>query len=227
MSILGGAFFIMAFLPGELMMTAPFETIPGMMGKAHAALHSIDPKSVIQSLREHGFDTRRYRLDGRLDSLNERAEKYYWLHEGIAWLMETRPPEPERLAICHGDFHPMNILVRDGQVTGILDWPGFIIADPVLDVANTIVLTTISAKHLLSLSEWKVAVEMYLDAYRAQRYLDPRYLEYYRTRRCIHALIDGADGQKVWQHPLIVQDLTEYVHNTTGIRIIPDKKGLP
>ena len=66
----------------------------------------------------------------------------------IDWLLENRPPEPERLAVCHGDFHPLNILVQDGIVTGVLDWPGFIIADPALDIANTIVLSTIPFKHI-------------------------------------------------------------------------------
>ncbi len=42
-SILGGAFFIMDFLSGKLMITAPVETIPGILGKAHVALHRIDP----------------------------------------------------------------------------------------------------------------------------------------------------------------------------------------
>ncbi len=54
----------------------------------------------------------------------------------------------QNASICHGDFHPLNILVKEGQVTAVLDWPGFSIADPVLDVAYTVVLLTIPAKHL-------------------------------------------------------------------------------
>ena len=143
------------------------------------------------------------------------------MNDGVLWLLENRPPEPERLSICHGDFHPLNILIKDGQVTGVLDWPGFIVADPVLDVACTIVLITISAKHLLSLVEWEQAVEMYVDSYRAQRPLNLKYLDYYRVRRCVIALMNGADGQEVWQSPFILKDLTEYIEQSTGIRITP------
>jgi aminoglycoside phosphotransferase (APT) family kinase protein len=137
--------------------------------------------------------------------------------------MENRPPESERISVCHGDFHPLNILVQDGRVTGVLDWAGFMVADPIVDVATTVVLTMISAKHLLSLAEWETAVEMYLDAYayRAHRSLDLKQLDYYKVRRCVMALVDGASGQLVWQHPMIVKDLTEYTREITGIHIVP------
>lgn len=220
MSVLGGAFFVMEFLEGELMMNVAYETIPGLLGQAHAALHDIDPEPLLNTLRERGFDERRYRPAGRLEYLKDQAGKHPWLGDAVDWLVENAPPEPEDLSICHGDFHPLNILVREGRVTGVLDWPGFLIADPVLDVANTVVLTMVSAKHLLSLAEWETAVEMYLDAYRAHRSLDLTHLDYYRARRCIIALVEGASGQSIWQHPNIVQDLIECTREVTGIRIV-------
>jgi aminoglycoside phosphotransferase (APT) family kinase protein len=221
MSILGGAFYVMACLPGKLLMEAPFETIPGLLGRAHASLHSIDPAPLVKTLRERGFDERRYTLDGRFDLLLKRANEYPWLGDAVEWLVENRPPEPERLSVCHGDFHPLNILFQDGQVTGVLDWPGFIVADPVLDVANTTVLTAISGKHLLGLESPEMAIEMYLDAYQAERPLDLEHLDYYRARRSVYALLEGAGGQQVWQRPAIVQDLVEHTHRITGIRIAP------
>jgi aminoglycoside phosphotransferase (APT) family kinase protein len=148
MSILGGAFFIMDFLPGEAMAAAPVETIPELLGKAHAALHSIDPKPLVKSLGERGIDESLCRLDNRFEGLKDKASKFPWLRDAVDWLIERRPPEPEQLALCHHDFHPGNILVQGGMVTGVLDWPGFLIADPALDIANTIVLVSIPFKHL-------------------------------------------------------------------------------
>ncbi len=220
-AILGGAFFIMASLPGELMMTLPIETIPGLLGESHAALHRIDPGPLIRSLRKRGFVERTYRSVWVLEELREVAGIYPWLGEGIEWLVEHRPPEPERLAICHGDFHPLNILVQEGQITGVVDWGGCKIADPVLDVANTIVLATIPAKHLLPLPGWDKFPGMYLDAYRAHSPLDLRYLDYYQARRCIIALWEGARGHQVWRMPAVAEDLVGLVHNATGIRITP------
>jgi aminoglycoside phosphotransferase (APT) family kinase protein len=107
----------------------------------------------------------------------------------------------------------------------VLDWPGFAIADPVFDVANSIVLITIPSKHLaapmgdFSPVDWDLMADLYLAAYRAHRSLDDTNLAYYRVRRCVMALVQGFEGQKVWQHPLIVRDLLAYILDITGIQI--------
>jgi aminoglycoside phosphotransferase (APT) family kinase protein len=220
-SILGGVFFIMDLLPGELMMSIPFEIIPGLLGKAQAALHRIDPGPLVRSLREQGFAEGAYRFGRRLEELRGAVDTYPWLADVTGWLVEHRPPEPKRLSVCHGDFHPLNILVQDGQITGVVDWGGLMVADPVLDVANTIVLAMIPAKHLFSLLEWDKFPGMYLDAYRAHRPLDLRYLDYYQARRCATALLEGARGHQVWQIPAVVEALADWVHSTAGIRITP------
>ena len=151
-SILGGAFFIMDFLPGKPMITAPIDTIPHLLGKTHAALHGIDPESIIKSLGESEVADSKYRLSGLLNRLKEEARDLPWIRAGVDWLIQNRPPEPERLAVCHGDFHPLNILINAGNVSGVLDWPNFLLGDPAFDVANTIVLT-LSFRHLASSSE--------------------------------------------------------------------------
>ena len=226
MSILGGAFFIMDFLPGKPLAAAPAENVPELLGKTHAALHDIDPNPLIKSLGEQGIDESMCFLNSRSKRLKDKGSEFPWLRDAIDWSIENRPPEPEHLVVCHGDFHPLNILVHDGQVSAVLDWPGFLVADPVLDVAITIVLTTIPYKHLSSTLEldipsvdWELFAQQYLDAYQAEKPLDKTYLDYYRARRCVNALINGAEGQTAWQHPLIVKDLLEYIYSVTGIQI--------
>jgi len=231
MSILGGAFFIMDFLPGEPMATGPMETIPEMLGKTHAALHNIDPEPLITSLNERGIDKNRCSFGYRLDLLKDSASKHPRIRDGVDWLIKNIPPEPERLALCHGDFHPLNILIQDGKVTGVLDWGNFLIADLVFDIANTILLLTVPIKHLASAVlgpdsasvDWEMVANLYLDAYRSHRLLDSTNLDYYRVNRCVNALMQGFEGQEIWQQPLIVKDLIEYIHKITGIRIsMPD-----
>lgn len=229
MSILGGAFFIMAHLPGQLLGTVHSETMPDLLGKTHAELHRIDPGPLIETLKKQGIDEYEYGLSGRFGWLDNRANKLPWIRPVVDWLLDHRPPDPERLAVCHGDFHAFNILFGEGKVTGVLDWPGFAIADPVFDVANTMVLITIPYKRLAaSMSEfssvdWDLVAERYLDAYRARTPLDGTNLNYYRVRRCVSALVEGAEGQKIWQHPLIVQDLLAFILDVSGIRIaMPD-----
>jgi aminoglycoside phosphotransferase (APT) family kinase protein len=220
-SALGGAFYLMELLPGELMISAPSETIPGLLGQAHARLHTISPTPLVGALEEQGFDKRRYRLEGRLAWLEEQATAYPWLREAVGWLLQNRPPEPERPVICHGDFHPMNLLVQEGKVSGVLDWPGFLIADPALDVANTVTLMETSGKHILHIEQWQILIQMYLAAYQAERPLDLTHLDYYRARRCVGALAEGAYGQQVWRQPPVVRDLVEAIEKATGVRVVP------
>jgi aminoglycoside phosphotransferase (APT) family kinase protein len=225
MSILGGAFFIMEYIPGQPLFYASLETVPKILGKTHAELHRIDPKPLMKALNDIGVSEYRYSLDSRYDWLKNKADKFPWVKEGVNWLLENRPPEPDQLAVCHGDFHALNILVQDGEVTAVLDWPGFAITDPVYDVANAIVLTTIPARYLTATMEgflsvdWDLVAESYLTAYRKQKNLDITNISYYRVNRCVMALIQGFEGQKIWQHPMVVDDLIGYIRKTADVMI--------
>lgn len=230
-SILGGAFFVMDFLSGEPLLSAPAETLPGILASAHAALHEIDPGPFVKALNEQGIDERAYGLDTRIAGLKEMADELAWMGDGADWLIENRPPEPGRLAICHGDFHPLNILIQDGRVSGVLDWPGLLVADPALDVANTLMLSTVIAPRVASFPlgqafapvDWEVFSQQYLDAYRAERALDETPIAYYQALQSARALMDGFGWHGVFDHPSVVEGLTETIRGITGIRItMPD-----
>lgn len=228
LTILGGAFFIMAFLPGQLLINTAPQMVPMRLGKTHAALHTIDPTPLIEALRGQGVAPEAYRLDRRMEWLRTQAEQMPFIREAVQWLLEQRPPEPDKLAICHGDFHPLNILVDGERISGVLDWPGFMLADPALDVANTLVLTTIPARHVAAAApafagvDWELVGQLYLEAYQAEQPLDTANLPYYRVRRCVHALLEGAKGQSVWQQPAIVGEVTGYIRQVTGLHVRPD-----
>ena len=218
---LGGAFLIMAFLPGQNMLAAAEPAdLPTMLGQTHAALHALSAEPLLKNLQAQGFAERQVRLAGRLAWLQEKGEQFPWLRESIDWLLANRPSEPPRLAICHGDFHPLNILVAEGQVSAVLDWPGFMIGDPVMDVAFTMVLCTIAAKQLLPGQNWDEILAQYLAAYREERPLDMTHLNYYRLLRCVVAFIDGAEGQAVWRSPAAVNYLRQHVDDIANIDVV-------
>jgi len=237
-SILGGAFFVMDFLDGEPMVTAPLETIPGMLATAHVDLHTTDAQSVHQALAEQGINEYVFGLDRQFEFLQDSAKELPWIGEGVDWLLENRPAVPEHLTLCHGDFHPQNILIRDGEVTGVVDWSGFLITDPAMDIANTTWLITVAYKFLASglfpdfgsesgpdfaAVDWEEFSQQYLDAYRALLPIDSTNLEYYRVVRSILALMEGVRGHEALQQPLIVEDLVDFTYKSTGIRItMPD-----
>jgi aminoglycoside phosphotransferase (APT) family kinase protein len=215
----------MDHLPGRLLAFAPADSVPGLLGRAHAELHTIAPAVLIEALEENGVFESDYRLAGRFDWLRDKADELAWIRAGVNWLLGNRPPESERLSICHGDFHPFNILHAAGKVSGVLDWPSFALADPVYDVANSLVLIAIPSKHLVASTgdfssvNWDLMADLYLAAYRTRRALDDKDLDCYRVRRCVMALVQGVEGQKVWQHPLIVRDLLATILEITGIQI--------
>jgi aminoglycoside phosphotransferase (APT) family kinase protein len=219
-TLLGGAFLIMDFLPGETMLVAAGEAMPLLLGKVQARLHTISPQPLQAALQAHGLAEPRYRRSGRLNWLSGKGETLPWLAESIDWLNENCPPEPEQLAICHGDFHPFNILVKAGRVTAVLDWPGFLIADPVLDVAFTTILGSVAAKQLMPGPDWDAVMAAYLAGYRRERPLDMAHFDYYRMLRCVIAFVDGAGGQAVWTSPAVLQSLAKHVYDIAGIRIV-------
>jgi len=226
MTVLGGAFFIMDCLPGYPMLNALVESVPEILGKTHAAMHNFEVKPLIKSLVKAGIEEDRLYLDKHFHWLKEKVSEFPWLRDAGDWLIEHQPSEPEKLAVCHGDFHPLNILVQDGRITGVLDWPGFMIADPALDIAITLVLITIPYKHIapslrsdLSSVDFDIVAERYLEAYQKDKDYDAEHLDYYRVRRCIQALIHGAQGQTSWQHPGVVKDLIDFILVVTGVEI--------
>lgn len=225
MTVLGGAFFLMEFLPGHPLMMAPAETVPTRLGKLHAALHQLDSAPLRTALTAAGVAPTAYHLDRRMAQLTDAASAHPWLQPLVTWLHEHRPAEPTTLAICHGDFHPLNILVDGERVTAVLDWPNFLLADPVLDVATTLLLTTIAAKHAASVFpglagvDWDEVGKRYLEAYQAERELDLTHLPYYQARRAAHALLEGERGQAIWQQPEVVAELMALIQDVTGINL--------
>lgn len=224
-TVLGGAFFIMDFLPGESLMSAGPEIIPELLGKTHARLHEIDPDIITRVISEKGIDANRYSFARQYDLFDGKGKKFPWIREGLEWLAANRPPEPKQLAVCHGDFHPLNILIDKGKISGVIDWPNFNIGDPAHDVANTLMLMTIPGKYSPDLAKLSIEVnfneivDRYLSAYRARKELDMRHLDYFQAKRCLKALIEGAEGQAVWQHPPIREELIDYIYKTAGIRV--------
>jgi aminoglycoside phosphotransferase (APT) family kinase protein len=105
-------------------------------------LHDLDPVAFLRAVTHEGLEPRTLTFDAYLAQLTERANRrgLDGLASGLEWLARRRPPRPEPRAVCHGDFHPYNILMAGGRVTGVLDWPNALVADPAFDVASTLVI---------------------------------------------------------------------------------------
>jgi aminoglycoside phosphotransferase (APT) family kinase protein len=222
---LGEAFLLMEFLAGESIWPVMGKEMPKMLGTIHAKLHQIEPAPLLNTLKIEDVSEQYYQFSEQFNKLIDESKDFPWFQEVIDWLIENRPPKSEHLSICHGDFHPLNILVKDRKVTAVLDWPSFSIAPPILDVASTVVLCTIGFKHILFPSsqnaKWEEIIARYLKAYQGVCCLDMEYFDYYKVLRCVIALVEGAKGQEVWKDHAISKSLTNMVFEVSKIRILP------
>jgi len=220
-AILSAGFLIMELMPGRLMTDLPEEVMPEILAEAHLHLHGIDANPIREALESSGFSSSRRSFDNLIRGFTKQVEerRYDWLHDGLEWLEENRTGEPERLVICHGDFHPLNLLVEDGRVSGVLDWAGFLLGEPAYDVGTTVFLGQVAAPALLPGIDWSRLVRRYLEFYRSSSPLESEQVDYYSAFRCLWAMLEGAEGHMAWSHPEVRGRLMDYFQEKTGVAI--------
>ena len=110
--------------------------LPRQLARTMAALHRLDPGPVTAAVRAAAPEVA-WTVEDVLVQFRLGAEA---LDRGdlLAAIDELagRSPDGERLVVCHGDFHPFNVLA-DGPEFVVLDWTGALLADPCFDVAFT------------------------------------------------------------------------------------------
>jgi Ser/Thr protein kinase RdoA (MazF antagonist) len=214
----GAGFIIMEYIPGNQLNYEPTNSIPEIMAKAHLKLHSIDTDRVKDAVLSSGIGEERITFQWRLKQLKEKIETsgLEWIYQGLRWVVETRPEEPERLAVVHGDFHPLNILMHKGEVSAVLDWSGFLIADPAYDVAITRLIGFTAVP-----PNWPKITREYFEHYQKESQVNADNVGYYEAFRCLWALVEGAEGHSVWGIPVIMGRLSEHFEALTGVKISP------
>src|SRR5277367_6330610 len=105
------------------------------------------------------------------------------LLEGLAAL-----PEGDRL--CHGDFHPMNILGSPGREM-VVDWLDASRGDPAADVCRSYVLMKPSCPELAELASAYLAIYSELSGVGKERIL--RWLPFVAAARLAEGVPDEAD----------------------------------
>jgi aminoglycoside phosphotransferase (APT) family kinase protein len=209
-SILGGEFNIMECLSGRPMIETRRDDHPELLARTQIQLHTVDPVPIMMTLATHGFEEEHFTFQGRLKWIQTQILEgdHAWLQPGLTWLRRNQPTIA-KLALCHGDFHPLNILIHDGKISGVLDWSSFQISDPAHDVASTKIIGSILAPVLIPGAISPNYIERYLAAYQARQPLEPHKLRYFEVVRLIHGLLDSAKGQPAWRH----RDIITSIHN--------------
>jgi aminoglycoside phosphotransferase (APT) family kinase protein len=195
-------------LPGRVL---PEERMIGMAAvlvEQQRRLHALDAEPVLHALDvETPGGRAAVTFDGYLADLSRRtlAPALSELRPVSRWLVEHRPAEDARPVICHGDFHPLNILVEAGRVTGVLDWPNALVADGAYDGARRAPrgrswrVRRSKLARMPAATRWLVRaargmlVRRYVAGYRAGAGLDARKLSYYEVAACMRALVRVAE----------------------------------
>jgi aminoglycoside phosphotransferase (APT) family kinase protein len=215
-SILGGAFLVMERLAGRSLLNARWLGIASVLVELQLRLHALDAEVLLQALDHEGQASSRggappisrevVTLEGHLERLEGRIRRgrLRGLEMAMEWLSNHRPTGEGRRVICHGDFHPQNILMADGRVTGVVDWPNVIVADPALDVAATRVILDLVPVGLLGVPPAlrglvavarRILATRYVRGYRRQQRLDASRLAYYEALACMRGLVRTAEAR--------------------------------
>ena len=63
------------------------------------------------------------------------------------WESALQAPPAELVTWFHGDLHPQNVLVEDGELTGVIDWADIAAGDSATDLASIwMLLPTVAAR---------------------------------------------------------------------------------
>jgi aminoglycoside phosphotransferase (APT) family kinase protein len=219
---LGAGFLVMERLPGRPLLEARRPGLGRTLAEAQARLHALDPEPLRQALDDEGraagggFDRTAVGFEGHLAALDRRIGQagLTGLIAGMRWLLERRPTAATPV-ICHGDFHPQNLLAVGGRVTGVLDWPNVVVAPAEYDVASTLVILTATPVALLPVPAVlrpliaalrRMLAARYLAVYRGLRPLDAASLPYCEAAACMRGLVRvgeaRAAGGAAAQNPL-------------------------
>jgi aminoglycoside phosphotransferase (APT) family kinase protein len=188
---LGRAFLIMERMSGRPMLEARKIGVTAILARTQLRLHALDAGPLLRAAVTFGDLLGQY-------SRRIAARSIHGLREALDWLTAHRPAEPTRPVICHGDFHPQNILMEHGVVTGVIDWPNALVADPAYDVATTRVLLGLvplelsplpAVARVLVSAARPLLLARYLAGYRRGRPIDGGVLGYYEAAACMRQLI--------------------------------------
>lgn len=229
-AVLGAAWLVMERAPGRPLLDAQRLGASRVLADAHVRLHALDAEALLRALDEEGraaggaFDRTAVTYDGYLAGLDRRVGRgsLAGLAAGMGWLVDHRPAAGGPLVICHGDFHPQNLLVTAGRVSAVLDWPNVVVAEPECDVASTRAILALTPIELSSVPAAlrpliavlrPIMVARYLALYRRARRLDPSRLRYYEAASCTRGLVRAAEargaGGEAAENPLDASSFAE------------------
>jgi len=200
---LGAAFLVMARLPGRPLLEVRRVGVAAALARMQRALHALDAEPVLAAMDGVGGRDA-VTFDGLLSQLRARVARRSLggLREVAQWLDAHRPPPPARAVVCHGDLHPQNVLAdQRGAVTGVIDWPNALVADPAYDLASTRIILGMVPVELSSVSPAlrglvRAARPLLLAHFRRPRAMSRAAFDYYEVASAMRHLVRAAEARR-------------------------------
>ncbi len=201
------------------------------LAEVQARLHALDARVYRDSLAGAGLDPGDFTLAGEVRSISARIERagLVGLRRGAEWLLTNVPAQDARVSICHGDFHPLNVIMDAGTFSGVVDWSQAIVAEPAYDIACTSVILRFGPVELSgvlrAVFERVRAVPMrrYATGYRKRSTVDMRNAGYYEAMHVLSNLTfagELAPGlPNPWGDPRTASGLERFFHKRTGVEV--------
>jgi aminoglycoside phosphotransferase (APT) family kinase protein len=245
---LGGPFLIMARAPGKRLVDSLFGPavlkVPAVLSRLHARLHRLDMQPVRDALAAGGVPAlpaipgdalARHRRDVEASGLTS-------LEPALAWLETHIPRASGTNVLCHGDFHPLNILAEGLNVTGVVDWGNTVAGPAAADIGVTRVILTIGPIDVPGWARGPVnlfrrwAAWRYTSAYRRFNPVPMEDIRYFEALRCFGAMLNVArlrtQGEPArpigyaWNSPASVRAMTRRFREVSGVPLrIPRARG--
>jgi aminoglycoside phosphotransferase (APT) family kinase protein len=162
----GGPWLIMDRVPGTMLGSDALEMpwgifrfplvikkLPRQLAELHTRLHAIDPSPIAEQLSVLPVDSELFTPFGRLQRVCALIPEHWSSARRAGDYLHAQLPESTHEVICHGDLHPLNVMVDEDGVTGVLDWGRICFADPEYDLAAAFLLLRAS---ILNLPGWAV-----------------------------------------------------------------------
>lgn len=207
--------------------------IPRVLAETQARLHALDPQSLLDAFGREGLPRAYVTVEGRYDAIEGYLDQagLDGLREAFSWLIANNP-EPERLAICHGDTQPNNILMTGKTITGVVDWSQVVVGDPAFDVGYTKMALETVPLELPPFLRWlarpiaRIISRNYMQSYLKEGRVRPEAVAYFGILRAVFSLagigalrVAGTSEPSVWDNPIGVRNLIARVRAVTGITV--------
>lgn len=123
--------------PSPVKLITSLRRIPVLLAEAAGRLHAIDPSPIDAALRAAGIELSplgdtSYRRD--IEAAARTPARGF--DDLVRWFDDHEPPVPRRV-VCHGDLHPLNLLVDESGTVTVLDWTNANLCPPELDLGFT------------------------------------------------------------------------------------------